>query len=509
MFPHPAPNPALLRALRAGLDQCDYTEPALCRRLGVPILHEYLLGDVRADAGPARDALDVLFRLLMGGRAVPRTEVEAHLPAELVAALEALEVIGPAPGLAAQVAATVSLYPIDGLYVASDLAREFPDGRADSVYPAISKSGAVYLSAVPRTPCESFLEVCSGTGIAALVAARSATHAWAVDIAERSTAFARFNAALNELPNVTALQGDLYLPVAGLRFDRIVAHPPYVPALEQRQIFRDGGTDGERITRRVIAEAPAFLRPGGRLYCTCVATERTDAPLEQRVRLMLGDASDELDVLVLYTALIDPLVHFTREIALKHSSLADVAAFLDAFEALKIASFVGCTIVVERHASPRPPLTLRRKRGTLELGDTVDAVLSWEAFARRPEAVALLPELRPRLTAGARLRAVHVPRDQGWVPQSCAVTVEGALPVELELSAEAATFLAWCDGMHTAREHLQRLIEHGLAPADAPPDAFYGMVLALLREGVLRAELPQPAPRPEVAAARAAPLVAA
>ena len=493
MFPNRSPDAALLRALRSGLRYCGYTEPALCERLGRPTLHEYARGDTSADPGPARDALDVLLRLFMEGRARPRSELAAHLPAGVIAALEGLELIGAVPDADGLVAAVVALYPTEGLYIASDLFGEFPEGRADSVYPAISKSGAVYMSALPRRPCEHFLELCSGTGIAALVAARTAGHAWAVDITERSTAFARFNAALNDVRNFTALQGDLYAPVAGLRFDRIVAHPPYVPALEQHQIFRDGGTDGEQITRRVIAEAPAFLRPGGQLYCTCVATERHGLPLEQRVRLMLGDASDALDVLVLATALIDPLVHFVREVALERSSLAEAAACLDTFQRLEIDNFVGCTIVVERHASPRPPLTLRRKRGVLELGESVDSVLRWEAFAREAAAGDRLAAIRPRLAPGAQLRVVHVPHEHAWALQSCHVTVAGALPVELQLSAEAATFLAWCDGMPTVREHLDRLVEQGLAPADAPPEAFYGMVLALLREGVLQAERPEAA----------------
>ena len=57
-------------------------------------------------------------------------------------------------------------------------------------------------------------------------------------------------------------------------FDVVVANPPYVPdgALVARQV-RDhephlalfGGPDGLDPARRIIAEAPAWLRPGGTL----------------------------------------------------------------------------------------------------------------------------------------------------------------------------------------------------------------------------------------------------
>ena len=47
---------------------------------------------------------------------------------------------------------------------------------------------STFLDVMPNEPCDSFLELCSGTGIAALVAARDfAKHAWATDIADRST----------------------------------------------------------------------------------------------------------------------------------------------------------------------------------------------------------------------------------------------------------------------------------------------------------------------------------
>src|SRR5690606_36116914 len=132
---------------------------------------------------------------------------------------------------------TVRLYPTEGLYIISDLDPEAP-GAAEldeleplvHVFSAITSLTGSYMKQLPDTPCERFLELCGGTGIAALVVARFAGHAWTADITARSTAFAAFNAQLNGLSNVSAVQGDLYEPVRGMTFDRIVAHPPYVPA---------------------------------------------------------------------------------------------------------------------------------------------------------------------------------------------------------------------------------------------------------------------------------------
>jgi len=75
------------------------------------------------------------------------------------------------------------------------------------------------------------------------------------------------------------LVGDLYDPLpSGLRgrVDLLVANAPYVPtgaiALMPReardhepQVALDGGVDGVDVQRRIIAEAPGWLRAGGSL----------------------------------------------------------------------------------------------------------------------------------------------------------------------------------------------------------------------------------------------------
>ena len=72
------------------------------------------------------------------------------------------------------------------------------------------------------------------------------------------------------------LAGDLFGPLASLRgsLDMVVANPPYLPAMTlaslpaevvrfEPRLALDGGPDGMRVLRRLIAEAPAHLRPGG------------------------------------------------------------------------------------------------------------------------------------------------------------------------------------------------------------------------------------------------------
>jgi release factor glutamine methyltransferase len=113
------------------------------------------------------------------------------------------------------------------------------------------------------------LDVCAGTGVLALTAAQLEARAVAIDLSRRAVLNTRLNARLNGLA-VTALRGDLFAPVRGRRFDVIVSNPPYIPAepggsSRGRARAWDAGPDGRDFLDRLCAEAPAHLRPGGRI----------------------------------------------------------------------------------------------------------------------------------------------------------------------------------------------------------------------------------------------------
>ena len=129
--------------------------------------------------------------------------------------------------------------------------------------------------AVERLPDHGVaIDLCTGSGAIAktLGAARPAARIVATDVDARSVACAREN-------GVDAFAGDLFAPLPrdleGVT-DVVVAVVPYVPTAElpllQRDTFTfegtlsyDGGRDGTDMLRRVLAEAPAFLKRGGAL----------------------------------------------------------------------------------------------------------------------------------------------------------------------------------------------------------------------------------------------------
>src|SRR3954468_9226686 len=118
-------------------------------------------------------------------------------------------------------------------------------------------------------PAPSVLDVCTGSGALAVAGAQAGAGAvTAVDVSRRSVLTVRINARLNGV-RVRALRGDLFVPVAGERFDFIVSNPPYLPAEDDALPSRgperawDAGTDGRVLLDRVCAAAAAHLNPGG------------------------------------------------------------------------------------------------------------------------------------------------------------------------------------------------------------------------------------------------------
>ena len=99
------------------------------------------------------------------------------------------------------------------------------------------------------------LDLCSGTGILGLTAARLGARATAVDVSRRAVVNARLNARLNRLA-LEVLRGDLFEPLGGRRFDLIVSNPPYIPAPPggaPRGAARawDAGADGRAFIDRI------------------------------------------------------------------------------------------------------------------------------------------------------------------------------------------------------------------------------------------------------------------
>jgi release factor glutamine methyltransferase len=141
---------------------------------------------------------------------------------------------------------------------------------------------ALVQAALTRTRQRSMygkaLDLCTGSGCVAIAFAkqRPAWKVTGVDISADALDLARENAVrLSAAHNLRFLEGDLFGAfTASEPFDLIVANPPYIPAPEiaelsvdirafEPRLALDGGVDGLAVVRRIVAEAPGYLSPGG------------------------------------------------------------------------------------------------------------------------------------------------------------------------------------------------------------------------------------------------------
>jgi release factor glutamine methyltransferase len=145
---------------------------------------------------------------------------------------------------------------------------------ADGVQPP--KAGSLlFCRHLPVRTGDRVLEIGTGIGLAAVLAARAGGQVVATDVVDAAVRCARANATLNGVADrVEVLQGDGFAPVRGRAFDLICTSPPQMPTPPDREradaaaAADNGGRDGWALLDRVIAEAPAHLPPGGRLVFT-------------------------------------------------------------------------------------------------------------------------------------------------------------------------------------------------------------------------------------------------
>jgi hypothetical protein len=464
--------------------------------------------DATIDEEPVESALAVLVRLFLDARTLSHEVIDAHLGGDARPLLVEFGLLQVDPTHPGRGVSTVLLYPTEGLWIVSDRGRppeeatldpsseplgsrsQFPD----AVYPTLTPSGQIFLRMLPRGRGGRYLELCAGSGIGALLGAASgADQAWAIDITERSTDFADFNALLNGLDQVTALQGDVWGPMRGQRFDTIAAHPPYVPAPEPELIYRDGGEDGEQVTRAILTGAHEHLAPGGVLQCTCMFSTRGGADAAQRVRGMLGEVDGQYDVVVLIHGSMDLVSHLRNKLASGDpETIAAAAGQLRRFDELEVEALHLCTIVLHRHDQARGGATVKLQPGQSTRWAHVAWALSMAGLAADPESLATrLLDTRVTLSPAARFDLSYRrggEGEEGWVADGGRIRVDSPFVSSLDVGMTEAASLAEFDGSRTLGDHVRSLQAEGRLPAALSPVDFARSFLPFILSGTVTTE---------------------
>lgn len=254
----------LIRRVREIFDRADFRGETVLERLGKRAMTTFtpletaLVLHRTADCSP----LDLLIRLFVVGVPVKADRLAQASPSVALDEWCKLRLVRKQGD---SMTATVRIMPYHNLLLVCDAAR--PSGApVDPEYVmGAGTSTNTLAQLMPRRACAQALDLGTGCGVLALVAAAHSERVRATDLNARAVNYTAFNALFNGRENVTARAGSLFQPVADEQFDLIVSNPPFVISPESRFIFRDGGEVGDELCRRIVREAPQHLAEGG--YC--------------------------------------------------------------------------------------------------------------------------------------------------------------------------------------------------------------------------------------------------
>jgi methylase of polypeptide subunit release factors len=202
------------------------------------------------------------------------------------------------------VVARVRLAPFAGVLVAHE-----PEAEDADFVTGVNAASRTLAALTVRRRVERALDVGTGSGVEALLAARHATHVVGTDINPRALEYAALSARLNGV-ELDLRRGSLFEPVNGESFDLVVANPPFVVSPDSDFVFRDSSLPGDSICREVVRGAARHLRAGGFATVLCNWICRTPAerwePAAQWVEGLNADA------LLICHGVIDPLRYASR-----------------------------------------------------------------------------------------------------------------------------------------------------------------------------------------------------
>jgi methylase of polypeptide subunit release factors len=439
----PTADTVAARILGQALRRVSYNENAIDELLGEDAW-ETALEDVPAhDRRLPQSPVGTAIRLFFLELPVSLDDAKETLGGSGIQALERM-------GLA-EVGGIVSprtrIVPVDTLLLASDRLSTSPEDDPPTYVSTYTPTARLCDLLTPRPRAERALDVGTGNGVHALLAAGHSRRVVATDVNSRALAFTELNAALSGLQNVECRLGSLYEPVDGERFDLITCNAPFVVSPERRWAYRDGWLDGDELSERMVRETAAHLADDG--FATLVVSwlaHDADAPDERVAGWVEGSGCDAW---ILPIAEATPLEHAERwnahlagDPAAYGEALDRWMAYLEELDARVVTE--GAVIL---HRRPGGNTTRIDEVDEDEL-EAADAQIR-RAFATRAQLDGT--EMLDALLAPVDALRVETQRRQGLSTGARVVLEEGTWPV-LDVSARAAEIVAALDGRRTLRE---------------------------------------------------------
>jgi methylase of polypeptide subunit release factors len=449
----------------------------LARSVDIPLYERRLAGV---------EPLGTIVKLLVLDATVPADDARrafAPLPLEGVEALGVVETGG------GEARARVRVVPHDELLIASDRRGQGEgDSRPDHVAGVHGPSLTLSHLTV-RRPVETALDVGTGGGIQAILAARHSGRVVATDVNARALNFAAFNTHLNGVDNVELRLGSFFEPVEDERFGLVTCNPPYVISPESEFLFRDSGLSGDTVSRDVVRRAREFLEEGAFAQMLVSWVDPPGGDWSATLRSWLEGSG--CDAWLLHHGTDDPLTHAGKWLRpeLGSDSRAYAAAldrWLEYFRQLGIEGIASGAVILRRRSGANWLRTDELSGDRLRpAGEQILRVFAAGNFlSAMADERELLGE-RLVLAADALLEQQVVFRDREWTVEEIELTLQEGLRFRAGLDQPTAALLAALDGKRTLGEVADDLARLQGASRESVAQAVLSVATGMLGAGFL------------------------
>jgi SAM-dependent methyltransferase len=386
--------------------------------------------------------------LVLGNRINPVDAVRALAPLTLEDMLDA----GLIDADGDTVRSRIRVSTLDGLVLLGDRADAVPRDHVSAF------TGPSLLTSwlTPRDRRRSMLDLGTGSGVQALLAARHCDRVVGVDINPHALELANLNAQLAGVDNVEWRCGSWLEPVADERFDLIVTNPPYVVSPDTEFTYRDSGMAPGELVAKLCREIPAHLEDRGVAVILCQwphASEKDwhEGPQE-------WTRASGCDVVVVRFKGSDPLDHAvgwnTPPVrALPPDEFRGTVARWHRYFAEKGIGDISFGAIVLRRRRHETPWT-RFTRATAMPGEgaarQLTRMFAGNDLVRRGGDDLL--NHRYAVPEGLSVGQRFTRRKSGWAARMATASMTGELGVSASIDPDALDLVFRCDAFATLRE---------------------------------------------------------
>jgi len=462
-------QPELMLRFREMLDEAGFKAERIGEALGA---HSEVLSrswdiPVQLRRLEGRGGLAALIRLFVLNLDVPEDDVATAIAPLGVTDLTRLGIASADGGV---VRPSVRIVPHDELLITSDVRLRAGEKAPPDHVPGVHRPSVTLAYLTVRPDARSLLDLGTGCGVVALVAAPHADRVLGTDISPRALRFAAFNAQLNGVRNLELRLGSWFDPVRDERFDVIVCNPPYVISPATEYIYRDSGLPGDSVSEQVVRSIPAHLEEGG--FATVAISWIADPDGDPAARVRRWVEGSGCDAWLLHYRTDEPLetaAGWNQTEAgdpIRYAELID--GWMSYYRKLGIRGIAYGSVVLRRRAAG--PNWFRIEAlppgGVRPASDHVQRIFAAHDFLARIGEAGLLEAI---LVPAASMRLEQQVRFEAARPRvhEMAVTLDDGLPFRAGIEPRAVLLLSKLDGRRPLR---LALVDAALAEGAAGDD---------------------------------------